>query len=106
MLGLDMLGDGNKDKWQQWRDALSRLSADISRMPDTAERDTLKQHADALYNSLMAFLPRTGTAAFEKAYCDAMASIAVQHMRIHHGIVQPEFGSEYPEASTFSEVIE
>jgi len=95
MLGLGMFGDGNKDKWQQWRDALSQLSADIAALPETDEKDTLKQHADALYNSLMAFLPRMNSSAFEKAYCDAMAWIETQHIRIHHGVVQPEFGGDY-----------
>jgi hypothetical protein len=93
MLGL--FGASAQDKWNEWRDALEQLSQDIQALPDSPVRDDLQSTADTLYHNLMAVLPQIGSAAFEKAYCDAMATIAVKHIQVHHGVVQPEFGNEY-----------
>lgn len=99
MLGL--FGTDNTTKWQEWRDALSKLSEDIQALPESEQKDTLKTHADALYNSMITALPRINTPDFDKAHSDAMSWIFTQHNRIHHGVVQPEFGGEFTPMESF-----
>lgn len=92
-----------QDQFNNWKDSLQHVSAEIDALPTSEQKDTLRKQTDDVYQSMMNSLPQLKTNAFQNAYCKGMIWLAHIHYQIHHGEVDANYGQEFsslPDASS------